>query len=160
VALHPTDPTWLDQTVLLDPIDNVPSPFVHATQRAFKAAVLYPTYTVVSAREMHLIIAEARLAQGDNPGFATAINNLRAIDALTAWNVVTPQVPALTLLIHSRQTNLFLQTRRLSDHYRFGVPSPEWQAGSQALTSPGQFLPITLVECLSNINIGAAKCST
>ncbi|MBI3981832.1 MAG: hypothetical protein HY337_02895, partial [Gemmatimonadetes bacterium] len=157
VQLHATDPTWLNVTVLLDPITGAPNPFVHATQQAFKAAVLYPAYTVVSTRELHLIRAEAALAAGDNAGFTTAINALRAIDGLTAYS---GQVAALTLLQYSRQANLFLQTRRLSDHYRFGIPSPEWLPGSQALTNPGTFLPITAVECLANPNIGAAKCST
>lgn len=161
VALHPTDPTWLDQVVLMDPIDvTKPSPIVNATQKAFKQAVLFPSYTVVSAREMHLIIAEARLAANDLGGFENAINDLRDLDGLTNWDRGAPQVPALTLLIHSRQTNLFLQTRRLSDHYRFSVGSPEWLAGSQALSSPGAFLPIAAIECLANEHILAGKCST
>jgi hypothetical protein len=160
VQLHPTNPTWNDVTVLLDPIDNVPAPFVHATQRAFKAASQFVPITMLSTREMHLILAEAALAGGNTGGFATAINNLRAIDGLTAWNQGAPQVPALTLLMHSRQSNLFLQARRLSDQYRFDVASPEWQAGSQALTSPGRFFPITAIECLANPNIGAGNCST
>lgn len=159
VKLHPTDPTWTDTTVLMDPVDNIPSPFVHATQRAFKAGVLFPSYTVVSAREMYLILAEAALAASDLSAFENAIDDLRDFDGLSDWDPGDP-VPALTLLTHSRQANLFLQSRRLSDHYRFSVPSVEWQAGSQALTSPGIFLPIAAVECLANTEIGAGKCST
>jgi hypothetical protein len=160
VQLHPTNPTWNNVTVLLDPITNQPAPFIHTTQQAFKAAVLYPPQTVVSTREMHLILAEAALAAGNTGGFATAINNLRAIDGLTAWDQAAPQVAALTLLIYSRQSNLFLQGRRLSDMYRFGVLSPEWQAGAQVIANPGTFFPIAAIECLANPNIGAANCST
>ncbi len=51
---------------------------------------------------------------------------------------------------YERQTNLFLQGRRLSDHYRFGVASDIWKAGEEALATPGTFLPITISERLAN----------
>ncbi|MBI2537145.1 MAG: hypothetical protein HYW06_09355 [Gemmatimonadetes bacterium] len=160
VEPSPTSPTWLNNVVLMDPIDNEPSPIVDAIQKEFRAGGFFPPYTVVSTRELHLILAEAALAAGDMPGFEDAINDLRDLDGLTDWNRSAPQAPALDLLIHSRQSNLFLQTRRLSDHYRFGVPSREWLSGSQALTRPGTLLPISATECLANPHIGAANCST
>lgn len=159
VAPHPTSPTWLDQVVIRDPIDNRASPIVDKIQKRFKSEGVYVGYTVVSARELHLILAEAALARNDIPGFQTAINNLRALDGLTAWTPASP-VSARDLLIHSRQTNLFLQTRRLSDHYRFNVASREWLPGAQTLVNPGIFFPIPATECLSNPNIGREKCST
>ncbi|MCH7489979.1 MAG: hypothetical protein IID05_04715 [Gemmatimonadetes bacterium] len=120
---------------------------------AFSAAIDAPTMPIVSAREMHLIIAEDALAAGNTAGFTTAINNLRALDGLTPFS---GQVPALALLIQSRQANLFLMGRRLSDLYRFGLTSSEWVAGSTAMTAPGTFLPITIVECRANENIGTS----
>ncbi|GIW51414.1 MAG: hypothetical protein KatS3mg081_0769 [Gemmatimonadales bacterium] len=162
VAPHPTSPTWLNQVVIMDPIDNKPSPIVDRIQRRFRRDVgegVYVGYTVVSAREMHLILAEAALARNDIVGFQTAINNLRALDGLTPWNPAS-SVSARDLLIHSRQTNLFMQTRRLSDHYRFNIPSREWLPGAQVLVNPGMFFPIPATECLSNPNIGRERCST
>ena len=120
---------------------------------AFSAAIDAPTMPIVTAREMHLIIAEDALAAGNTAGFTTAINNLRALDGLTPFS---GQVPALALLIQSRQANLFLMGRRLSDLYRFGLTSSEWVAGSTAMTAPGTFLPITIVECRANENIGTS----
>lgn len=146
-------------TVLMDPIDtSKPSAVVDAVQKEWRTR--YPSHTIVSARELHLIIAEAELAQSDLADFEDAINDLRGLDGLTDWDRSAPQVPALNLLIYSRQANLFLQGRRLSDHYRFQVPPADWLAGSEALTSPGTFLPITAIECLSNPNIGSQNCST
>lgn len=160
VAPSPTGPTWLDQVVLLDPIDNVPAPAVDRIQKLFKAEGRTAGITVVSARELHLILAEAALAAGNIAGFQTAINNLRALDGLSAWAGPPPasSVSAMDLLIHSRQANLFRQGRRLADHYRFQIRSPEWKDGAQALEG-GWFLPITANECLTNTTIGAENCS-
>lgn len=146
-------------TTLMDPIDNVKDPAVDAIQTKFKADDLYPTYTVVSAREMWLIRAEAALAAGNTGAFQTAINSLRDLDGLTDWTGAVGQPTALAMLQYERQANLFLTGRRLADQYRFGIPATNWNAGSQALTQPGLFLPITARECLSNPNIGAEKCS-
>ena len=152
----PTSATWLDATVLMDPINTTTkAAFVDAWQKAYK--VRYASFVVTSAREMHLIIAEARLAAGDNAGFTTAINALRALDAgLTPYS---GQITAEAMLAYSRQANLFLQGRRLSDHYRFRLPAADWLPGAQGLAG-GWFFPITARECLSNSEIGAAKCST
>jgi hypothetical protein len=149
--------SW-DSTRIRDPITGAPDPVVQATATAFKAAATFSAYTVVSRRELHLIVAEAALAAGDTATFATQINALRALNALTPWNQGAPQIRADSLLQYERQVNLFLQGRRLADHYRFGTRSPRWQPGSEALTQPGRVLPITAWECLSNEFIGAAKC--
>lgn len=160
VKPSPTAPTWLDEVVLMDPIDNKPAPIVDAIQKEFRAGGFFPPYTVVSTRELHLILAEAALAGVGAAGtFQININNLRALDGLSDWTPAS-SVSAADLLQHSRQSNLFLQTRRLSDHYRFGVPSREWLSGAQALTRPGTLLPISATECLANPHIGAANCST
>ena len=57
------------------------------------------------------------------------------------------------LLLYSRRVNLFLQGRRLSDHYRFASPSEYWISTSIATTAPGEFFPITISEIQANPNI-------
>lgn len=170
VELHASRPTWNDKVLLTDPIDNTKaSPIVDRFQKRFKAEATFAGYTVVSRREMHLILAEAALAAGNVTGggntFQTHINNLRALDkysdgtAQTPWTGAAGQPTARAMLEYSRQANLFLQTRRLSDHYRFDIASREWLAGAQVLTG-AMFFPIPATECLSNPNIGRANCST
>ncbi|MEP1096129.1 MAG: RagB/SusD family nutrient uptake outer membrane protein [Cyclobacteriaceae bacterium] len=134
---------------LMDPIDLIPDPVLFAAVVDFTDQGIYPDYTIVSDREMMLILAESELAQGDNAGFATQINALRALDGLTAWNDVTPQIPAIDLLIHERRVNLFLQGRRLTDHYRFADDSPQWISVSDA-TNSVTFFPISLTEIRAN----------
>lgn len=130
-----------------DMIDGVVHPYLHAFITDFVAAKQYADLTIVSAREMHLILAESALARDDMGGFATHINNLRALDNLTPYS---GQVDAQDLLEESRAVNLFLQGRRLADLYRFGLTSPEWETTTSAATTPGTFLPITTVEIESN----------
>ena len=149
----PTGSPTFDVVTFNDMIDGTQHAELNRFILAFSAAIDAPTMPVVTAREMHLIIAEDALAGGNTAAFTTAINNLRAIDGLTAFS---GQVPALALLINQRQANLFLMGRRLSDLYRFGLTSSEWVAGSTAITAPGTFLPITIVECRANENIGTS----
>jgi hypothetical protein len=54
------------------------------------------------------------------------------------------------MLQHERRVNLFVQYKRLQDHYRFGVKSMNWLAGSPAATTPGLVLPITRIEIEAN----------
>tara|TARA_B100000767_G_scaffold229862_1_gene220716 strand:+ start:2877 stop:4193 length:1317 start_codon:yes stop_codon:yes gene_type:complete len=146
VATGDNDPAT--SITLNDIIDAIPDPALYKHVKAFTQAGLYPTYPIVSAREMHLILAEHALAGGDNSGFATHINNLRALEpSLTPF---TSQVDETDLLLHSRRVNLFLQGRRVADHYRFGVPSEFWIPTSVAITAPGAFFPITIGEIESN----------
>ena len=149
--------TW-DSTRIRDPITGARDPVLQAAATAFKTAATYPAFTVVSRRELHLILAEAALAAGDTATFATQINALRGLNSLAAWNPSAPQIRADSLLWYERQVNLFLQGRRLADHYRSGSQSPRWQPTSEAVMQPGRFLPITARECLSNEFIGAANC--
>jgi hypothetical protein len=135
---------------LMDPIDNIADPALYNNVVNFTAPGLYPEYPVVSGREMHLIIAENALANGDNATFTAHINKIRALDGLTPYS---GQIDAQDLLEHSRRVNLFLQGRRISDHYRFASPSEYWIGSSPAINSPGSFLPITISEIQSNENI-------
>jgi hypothetical protein len=146
--VEPTDDNTKAESVSLeDPIDEIPAPFLEAEIDAFVEANEYADITIVSARELHLIIAEDALARNDNQTFESAINDLRALDGLTDYE---GQVPALELLQHSRQVNLFLQGRRLADLYRFEQVSPEWNLNR---VTEGAFFPITITEIRANPNL-------
>jgi len=84
-------------------------------------------WTASSAKEMLLILAEAALAQGNTGEFQTRINAIRTADALPDWTPASA-VSARDMLIHTRQVNLFLQGRRLTDHYRFQIRADRWVA--------------------------------
>jgi starch-binding outer membrane protein, SusD/RagB family len=104
--------------------------------------------TVTSAKEMHLILAEAALATGNTTEFQTRINAVRTLEALPPWDGVTPS--ARDILIHSRRVNLFLQGRRLHDLYRFGLKADKWLPTSVA-SRKACFFPIAYIERQSNL---------
>ncbi|HEX9108300.1 MAG TPA: RagB/SusD family nutrient uptake outer membrane protein [Longimicrobiales bacterium] len=143
-------------TRLQDPIDKIPSPTLTANIKSWVSNRAYSPITVVSAREMYLILAEAALKSGDNTAFAANINAVRSMDGLIPWS---GQVDALQILEHERQVNLFLEMRRLADMYRFGLASPSWQATSAAATKPGSFFPIAYSEQLTNCYL-AGTCAS
>jgi starch-binding outer membrane protein, SusD/RagB family len=130
-------------TNLRDPITGAVDVALEREIRALNAAFINQPITIVSAREMHLILAEAALAQGNTAAFTTSVNNLRALDGVTAY---AGQIPAPAMLAHARRVNLFLQGRRLADHYRFRQPSAQWIANSTAVQRPGTLLPVTCIE--------------
>jgi len=137
-----------DSTVQLqDPIDNIPDPVLYNTLVEFITAIEYAPITVVSAREMHLILAEAAAAGNGSVDFDTQINAIRSLNGLTDYS---GQITQLEMLQHTRQVNLFLQGRRLHDMYRFDVSSPQWETNSTAESSPGTFFPISITECRAN----------
>lgn len=103
--------------------------------------------TQVSAREMHLILAESRLAAADNPGFLARLNTSRTVDGLPAYGSVVGN--GRVQLEYERKVQLFLQGRRLMDMYRFGTDDPRWLTNSTAATNIC-FLPITYQERLTN----------
>jgi len=115
----------------------------------------YRPLTVLSERELHLMLAEAALATGDTigatSGFAVHINYRRALDGMIPYDPSNLTYPRpLAMLIYERQVNLFLQGRRLQDLYRFGLKADLWQSGTDAVVTPGTLFPITQVELLSN----------
>lgn len=122
-------------------------PRLVATIDGFVEARQYADVPVVSAREMHLILAEAALAGNPDVDFTTQINVIRNLDGLTAYS---GQVDALELLIEARRVQLFLQGRRLADHYRFNDPSAEW---TDRADPRGTFLPIAITEVRANPNL-------
>ncbi len=104
-------------------------------------------YTVTSAREMYLILAEAALAAGNTAGFTTNINLARAINGKAAW---TGAPAAQDMLIHERRVGLFMQGRRLHDHYRFNQPADRWLSNNAATKRPC-FFPISFDERTQNV---------
>ena len=139
-----------------DPVDNIPDPVVYQTVLDFTLAEQYADITVVSAREMHLILAEHDLANGNvSPEFEGHINDLRALDPeLSAYDSGAAGAPTpQAMLEHSRRVNLLLQGRRLQDHYRFDDPSAYWEANSDADANPGTFFPIAITEIRANPNL-------
>ena len=142
---------------LVDPIDGVPDAALHQALvelGAFSSTTEeYPPFTVVSARELHLIAAEVALANGSEGDAASHINAVRALDRRTPYS---GEVPLLDLLIHERRVNLFLQGRRLADMYRFGIEDSRWHPTSDAATRPGTFFPIPDEEIKSNCHVSGA----
>lgn len=140
---------------LNDPVDDIADPVLFRTLVEFTEAEQYADITVVSAREMHLILAEHELANGNTDNFEGHINDLRALDPeLSAYDNLNLTHPdELTLLKHSRRVNLFFQGRRLVDHYRFDEPSVYWENNSDAASNPGTFFPIAITEVRANPNL-------
>lgn len=141
------DNTRAESVDVYDPLDNIPAPYLEQEIDAFVAANQYADIPVISARELHLIIAENAIAANNNGAFSTAINHLRNLDGLSSYS---GQTDAAELLKHSRQVNLFLRGRRLADLYRFQEDSPEW---ATARVTRGAFFPITISEINSNPNV-------
>lgn len=144
------DPTDVTGINLMDPIDDIVSPAFETRLNAFLREDQFSPFVVVSARELHLILAEAGLARADTAMFTTHVNHVRSMDDLTEYS---DQVDPTELLKHERRANLFLQLRRLSDMYRFGTASGAWLPNSAAASSPGTFFPISITECRANTEL-------
>lgn len=139
-------------TLPYDPIDNSLDVRIAASVATFgdvSSGTAYASLTIVSEREMHLILAEAALADGGDP--TTHINHIRAdLDGITAF---AGQITDGAMLQHERRANLFMQGRRLSDMYRFGVTSVMWETSMDAVATPGTLFPIVIQERRANSNI-------
>jgi hypothetical protein len=146
---------------LMDPIDGIPDTGLTKRLEKWKGGPVntkggvYPPLTIASTRMMHLILAEDALAKGDDGGFATHINHVRAMDGETPYN---GQIDGVEMLQHERRTNLTLMGVRLTDMYRFGITDPAWEPVSDAIQAPGTLLPITLVEVRSNCHLNGLGC--
>ena len=111
------------------------------------ASTTLTPFTIISAKEMHLILAEAALAAGNNAEVRNRINALRTLEAQPQWDGTTPD--ARTMLIYSRQVNLYLQGRRLADMYRFGIKDDKWLPANIA-SRKSCFMPIPAIERRTN----------
>lgn len=143
--------TKISDVALMDPIDGTADATLRKALTEFGAFATvteeYPPLTVVSLRELYLILAEVALAKGNAQEAASAINTVRALDGKTPYS---GQVALRDLLVHERSVNLFLTGRRLADMYRFGIVDARWQATSDAASKPGTFFPIADEEVKSN----------
>ena len=135
---------------LVDPISGAPDPVIaRAIDDCCRvSSTTQVPMTIVSAREMHLILAEAAIATGNIAEARTRINAVRALDALPAWDGVTPT--PREMLIHERRVNLFFQGRRLHDMYRFGLVADRWLPTSVAARK-ACFFPVATIERQSNL---------
>ena len=107
----------------------------------------YAPITIISAREMHLIIAEGKMAGGDAAGVIAELNKIRALDGLAAYTTQD----AGAALKHERYANLFIQGRRLPDMYRWALTSIIWDNVEKS--AAGSFFPIPIRECRANANV-------
>ena len=134
-----------------DPVTGLPDSRMSATAAEFRAGgggTQWAPVTITSLRGMHLIIAESKMASGDAAGCLAELNALRTFDTLDPYPTGTD---AGTALQHERRANLFLQSRRLSDMYRFNITSTVWDNVEKSTS--GSFFPITIGEIRSNPNI-------
>lgn len=133
---------------LTDPISGVPDPVLaRAIDECCRLSTgQFLAITATSSAEMMLILAEAALASGNTAEFTTRINQLRALNGVSAW-AGTPS--ALDILKHGRRVNLFMQGRRLVDHHRFGDKADRWLTTSVAYRK-ACFNPISYNERLQN----------
>jgi len=141
---------------MMDPIDNVPDPAVIKWLNQWKdgdyldKGGVYAPLTLVSTRMMHLILAENALAIGNEAGFRERINHIRALDGLMPF---TGQIENMEMLKHTRRVNVLLQGLRLADMYRWGIEDPLWEPSRATKTSPGEMLPISIIECRANSHL-------
>jgi len=148
----------VDEFIFTDPITGEVDTRFLATVEDFMGGSEFVPITLASAREMHLILAEADLAAGNVDGFTDHINAVRVDLTNTAPFEGPAQLDPLEMLKHERRTNLYLQGRRLADHYRFGEPAVNWLSGSPAINSPGTMFPITCIEVRANLEIDNPGC--
>lgn len=153
VDTDPDDVASITGIALMDPVDGIPDPVVTAKIAEFQDAFLYTVITIVSAREMHLIVAEGELASGNTAEAVAQMNVVRGLDGLSDYDPATSGLTPMEMLVHERRVNLLLENRRLADMYRFGIDSRYWTSTSDAMTTPGSFLTIPQVELLSNCHI-------
>lgn len=143
---------------LEDPIDDGTLTAL-ATISAFRVGSNdYTPNTLASTRQMHLILAEAALAEGgtvEGGTFTDHINNLGALDGLTPYS---GQIPEIEMLEYSRRANLALQGQRLADMYRFGIVDDLWLPNNTASTDPGTLTPISCVEIRANSQLDDSAC--
>lgn len=142
-----------DGTAIDDPIDGMKDPALRQLSVEFIQGGVFSAITVASARELHLILAEAALRRGNLAEFASHINAVRAFQPeLSPYDpAVHAALSPLELLKHHRKVNLFPQIqRRLADLYRFGETSPNWIDSGDARTDPGSVFLISRTERQSN----------
>lgn len=105
---------------------------------------------LVTWEEMRLVVAEARLREGDVPGAMAEIDDLRAAAGLDPWPV-TDLASAWTALKRERGIELWLEARRLWDLHRWleeGTPGE-----AEDMTGRDTCFPIGAIEQGTNPNL-------
>jgi hypothetical protein len=105
---------------------------------------------LVSGEEMRLIVAEARLRDGDVEGARAAIEALRAAAGVDPWPIEDLE-SAWTALKRERGIELWLEARRLWDLHRWlqeGIPGD-----AEDMTGRDTCFPIGAIEVGTNPNI-------
>lgn len=139
---------------MTDPVDGIPDPALTANVQEQVNAREFGPHTIVSAREMHLILAEAALARGEVATAVSHMNDVRGLfDELTPYDPAAHAISPVEMLQHLRRVNLFLQGRRLADQYRFGVRTPAWLESSDAVLTPGSLFSIVQTELQANCHL-------
>ena len=153
-------------TGLQDPVDGKTDPRTRMLVRAFvgdECEDRFPSLNYTSSREMHLILAEAALADNDVATAVMHINHVRDdanVDSdptvgLTDYDPAAGGALSVQQqLEYERKANLYMFGRRLHDLYRFDVQPAKWESGSAAVKAPGTFFPIADIEVKANPNIG------
>jgi hypothetical protein len=145
--------TGTQYRTLNDPVTGALDPTVQALLAQFTAfGTQSGTFTLTSNRELRLILAEAALRAGNQAGFATELNAVRALDGKPAYTTGTVAQDQ-AMLVHERRAQLWLMGRRLMDMYRFGVKDPAWVASNayeDAFRFTSLLFPIPNVERLGN----------
>jgi len=143
----------VEAVTLLDPIDGAVDPALESTITTFVSDFLYPSMTVIGARELHLILAEAALEGGQDVEAVSRINEVRSLKGGSDFDPATHSQSILEVLQHERRVNLFFQaTRRVWDMYRFGITAESWGPASDAMQA-GQVFVIGQNERVSNCHL-------
>lgn len=137
--------------VIEDPITGEADPHMEELLTNWLDRQQFVDAAALSAREMHLILAEASLAEGDTAGLETHVNHVRTMDGLPAYQSEASEHPEpMEMLRFERMTDLHLTGRRIQDLYRFGERAEKWQDVSAAASEPGTVFPVTITECRAN----------
>jgi len=147
------------EVALNDPVSGSPDRAVAKALAQF-GITQYGELTIASTRLMRLIVAENALATGGGGAggvFETQINLIRGYDGEVAFTS-GGAVSDLAMLQHTRRVGTLFQGLRLQDMYRWGLTDSRWQSGSQAVTDPGEMLPITIIEVRANCHLNGQGC--
>lgn len=153
VSLNPDNPKDVEDVDITDPISGDVDPRVEEVVNGYITNQQFTDIMGLSAREIHLILAEAELAQSDPAGAETHINHVRSMDGQPDYDHTDSGHPSpMEMLQYERMTDLYMGNRRLQDLYRFGLQDDRWNSSAATVTAPGTVFPVTVTECRANPN--------
>lgn len=142
---------------LLDPVDGEGDERAEQVVNRF-GDNQFGTLDIVTERLMRLIVAEDALQEGDTGEFEAQIDAIRDLNSKTEFDS-GGTVSDMDMLMHERRVNTLFMGLRLQDMFRWGLQVDRWQPASSAVTSPGQMLPITIIECRANEFLDSDTCA-